>query len=506
MYAACQFVATILRNMTHVINKLRFEVECPHEDYAFSMRQNFAQTYQLQIAEIIDRVCNKYVSDNEWIRIGELEIDLGLLSPSVFDREFEKIFLDDFEKKLLQKLGDYSIGQRKASEQKSKFELLQFFLQKGMLPWWGDETTTNLEELTEEVFSQSGEEISRFLHHKKDDKLLWRRIAFQFSAKIKQEVIELFKELSGAVAILEAIKQNLSDEIKILQSGNLVVVENAVNKVKEKCEGIIIVDMVIANAPIVFNEDGNFGEIKDIFHASIMDPLRSSLVQYGSMNSLWEEIVNGLLPSTIKSNQAMIQSSDDTGTPVVVNENKDVTEYEALFSNNDAAETDIGKIIVRNAGIILLAPFFKQFFTTLGLLKGNDWMNTAAQVKAVYLLKYVSSGPGKHYEYHLVLEKLLCGMPVYMPIPQAPELSKEEINEADSLLRSVIEHWKVLKNTTINALRESFLKRDGIITARDNNWQLQIERKTMDVLLGSIPWGYATISLPWNQYIIFTEW
>ena len=27
-----------------------------------------------------------------------------------------------------------------------------------------------------------------------------------------------------------------------------------------------------------------------------------------------------------------------------------------------------------------------------------------------------------------------------------------------------------------------------------------------DVLLDSIPWGFSTTSLPWNNYIIFTEW
>jgi len=92
------------------------------------------------------------------------------------------------------------------------------------------------------------------------------------------------------------------------------------------------------------------------------------------------------------------------------------------------------------------------------------------------------------------------------PIDSEIVLTQKEMDEADLLLQSVIEHWKALKNTSITGLRESFLKRDGIITPKENGWLLQIERKTLDVLLDKIPWGFSTISLPWNRYIIFTEW
>jgi len=55
-------------------------------------------------------------------------------------------------------------------------------------------------------------------------------------------------------------------------------------------------------------------------------------------------------------------------------------------------------------------------------------------------------------------------------------------------------------------LRESFLKRDGILTLKENGWLLQVERKTLDVLIDSIPWGYSTIAFSWNERLIFVEW
>jgi hypothetical protein len=58
----------------------------------------------------------------------------------------------------------------------------------------------------------------------------------------------------------------------------------------------------------------------------------------------------------------------------------------------------------------------------------------------------------------------------------------------------------------VNGLRENFLKRDGLIRKKENDWHLHVERKTMDVLLDRIPWGYSMVQLPWSTYFISVEW
>jgi hypothetical protein len=63
-----------------------------------------------------------------------------------------------------------------------------------------------------------------------------------------------------------------------------------------------------------------------------------------------------------------------------------------------------------------------------------------------------------------------------------------------------------LKNTSANGLREGFLKRDGLLTRQDRGWLLRVEKKTLDVLLEKIPWGYGLIRLPWNEYLVTVEW
>ncbi len=164
------------------------------------------------------------------------------------------------------------------------------------------------------------------------------------------------------------------------------------------------------------------------------------------------------------------------------------------------------RLLVKHAGIILLSPFFKAFFSGLGLWKGTDWKDAVSQQRAVHLLRFIESGEIRPYENTLPLEKILCGMNISDPINRDIVPDQNEMTETENLLRSVISHWKVLQNTSVRGLQETFLKRDGIFIKKDDGWSLIVERKTEDVLLETIPWGYSTISLPWNRHIIYVEW
>ena len=67
--------------MTHLINRLRFELNCTDENQAFNFRQNFGITFQKQITDVTDEICSAYVGEEEWLRIEKLEIDLGDFHP-----------------------------------------------------------------------------------------------------------------------------------------------------------------------------------------------------------------------------------------------------------------------------------------------------------------------------------------------------------------------------------------------------------------------------------------
>ena len=61
--------------MTHLINRLQFELNCTDEDQAFNFRQNFGIIFQEQIINAADEICSSYVQEDEWIQIEKLEIE-----------------------------------------------------------------------------------------------------------------------------------------------------------------------------------------------------------------------------------------------------------------------------------------------------------------------------------------------------------------------------------------------------------------------------------------------
>ena len=90
-----------------------------------------------------------------------------------------------------------------------------------------------------------------------------------------------------------------------------------------------------------------------------------------------------------------------------------------------------------------------------------------------------------------------------MIIPHLPEGFKQE---SEALLQSVIAHWGVIKNTSLEGLRESFLQREGKLSFNNNEWYLQVEQKAFDMLLRELPWTIQMIRLPWMKHLLKTDW
>lgn len=190
-------------------------------------------------------------------------------------------------------------------------------------------------------------------------------------------------------------------------------------------------------------------------------------------------------------------------------------------------------IYVDNAGLVLLSGYLQRLFTTLQLLDGSRLADAAAQQRAVHCLSHLVWGCSRAdeaaratatktanptaneaaNETSWVLDKLLCGIALRQPL--APAVGANALDDdtralLDSLLDAVIAHWKALGNTSVAGLRTSFLQRQGrLIHQRDDqgaHWRLRVEPKAYDLLLDRLPWGYATIKLPWMEEVLHVDW
>lgn len=163
-------------------------------------------------------------------------------------------------------------------------------------------------------------------------------------------------------------------------------------------------------------------------------------------------------------------------------------------------------LYVSAAGLVLLHPFLFPFFTETGLRVEGHWCEEGSRHLAVRLLHFLATGEKKFNEPAFVFEKLLCGFEPDDLLDDRPSLTEEQTAAGEVLLSEVIGHWTQLKNTGIEAFRQTFLQRSGKLTRVDGGWLLQVEHKAVDVLLSYLPWGIGVVHLPWMKDLLYVEW
>ena len=172
----------------------------------------------------------------------------------------------------------------------------------------------------------------------------------------------------------------------------------------------------------------------------------------------------------------------------------------------EAVVEDLDSQYLNNAGLVLAWPFLVRFFRRIELVDVNSFRSSEAQERAVLVLQHLVTGQSEWPEHELFLNKLLCGWLPEEPVGKKIELTELESKDAQDLLESMIEQWRILKKTSVDGFRESFLQREGRLSLQENGWSLKVARASYDVLLDQLPWGISVVLLPWMKAPIFVEW
>lgn len=173
--------------------------------------------------------------------------------------------------------------------------------------------------------------------------------------------------------------------------------------------------------------------------------------------------------------------------------------------NKKAHESPDLYLDCKNAGLVLLLPFITRFFENINVIKNNIFIDDVSKSKALLALHFLATGQNIDEEQDLLLPKILCGFEPNDYIEIKDELEESVKQETNELLHSIIEYWTILQNTSLEGLRETFLKRDGRLL-EDANYILQVSNSGVDILLDKIPWGFRNYKLPWMSKTIITEW
>ena len=180
---------------------------------------------------------------------------------------------------------------------------------------------------------------------------------------------------------------------------------------------------------------------------------------------------------------------------------------EPAFDTSPAAAASFG-LTVSHAGLVLIAPFIPRLFEARNIaVPQAKSLASPVLPLACALLHFAATGREDGHEFEMAFIKILLGVHHDTPVPFARGLLKKgDRDEVDSLLTAVVGHWRVLKRTSADGLRTAFLQRRGLLVEEHTQWRLQVEGASIDLLLNQLPWGISTVTLPWLNKPIQTEW
>ena len=179
----------------------------------------------------------------------------------------------------------------------------------------------------------------------------------------------------------------------------------------------------------------------------------------------------------------------------------------ALELNEEIEELKLEhRIEIKNAGIVIVWPYLDRFFQMLEMTEKGAFKTEGDAIRATHLIQYLVTGSNETPEHELLLNKILCGINLATPVPLQIELTEKEKETSDLMLNGVMQNWQKLKSSSIDAMREGFFVRQGFVEEKDDFWELEVEKKTIDILLNSLPWGFGTVKLPWMSKRMIVNW
>jgi len=161
---------------------------------------------------------------------------------------------------------------------------------------------------------------------------------------------------------------------------------------------------------------------------------------------------------------------------------------------------------VNNAGLVLLNAYIPMLLERLNLTEKKAFTSAENREKAVLYLNYLATGRQNADDHQLSFTKILCGIAPDTVITQTIEVTDQEQQLMDGLLKTVINYWPAIGSSSIAGLRGNWLIRNGMLTDKDERWQLVVEKRAYDVLINRAPFSFSIIRYPWMSKPVYVEW
>ena len=513
--------------LPHRIRRLRWNVTSNARDEAFAARASLRQMLDTGLLDEIGRAFDAVSSGDEVVHLPRLELVVRIGAIDRVGAEVIDGIRRELEEQLALSRGARDVPRRDAIR-RDRFtasgasERVIAYLASGVLPWplaTGERQST-LEYLRQAAAVHLDRILARVPEHLPDAmRFVFRWLQLlppeEWSAvgrRVEQSVpVGHVSGLADAIAALTAASAPVASEHRRIESATELIV--SVLRLSAPV-GRPSIDPVARALSRLRQGSGAAGERGEGPVGRTLSRLRQGS---GAAGEPGEDPVGRALlgppaepvARALSGPRAEADPSTSSGSPRAESrgDKPRPTTTETPRATPDA-EPDAFGLTVEHAGLILIHPFLPQLFEHTGLwARGVSRLADESLPRAAALLSYLALGDDYPIEFDLPLIKVLLGLQPETALPLAAGLIDGcDMQEADDLLASVVEHWRALKQTSIAALRASFLQRRGLLAAADDGWRLRVEGRPFDLLLDQLPWGFGTVKLRWMTAPIFTEW
>lgn len=443
-------------NMTeekHIIYKVDVDIDVPDMSAARRMYDRVPGLLNDEVLPYIESVLKQMENSSSYYRADTMNIQLSFDTEEQFYNDFPVKAVNDFSKKIAGVVNGRKAGHTTKAladdfrfehidEEHKRKEVFFYFLKTGCLPWYASFENDWLNEAD-----------------------LQRQIE-QYTAIWKEAFIDCFRQ--DEIYVKRFVRQFSSEFISsigfIFSGVDFERLEKEVSFVLMRREAISIraIKQLFGEKLLV----AIFVNKKEVHEKELLKEITEQIVMHPAISE---------------------------------NEKKSLIKKAKAEINEDG-------VFISHAGLIILHPYLLYFFKELGLLENEDFKDQNARQTAIHLLHYLATGLDHPFEYDLLFEKYLCGLPIDEPVERFVELTPRMKEESDEMLKAVVHHWKILKGTSPDGLREGFLQRSGKLIIKSFQHRLIIENNSIDILLDHLPWGYSVVSLPWLEKILYVDW
>lgn len=482
-------------------------------DY-FGLPEKIRALYWSSILPGIDEVFSKLAPADQVYRFDQLEIDLGTLDPEILDIQIAEQLEKNLQKAIREALqsgtGAWRTdmdtpGVTATSPAVEKTDLLIHFLQTGCFPWWSPYSGA-LDQLFQDILATGPSRFADFLRQQATPAQT-ERLARQFSAELIDAFLDTgspgWKPLRADFQKAAAIQGKTST-----RAGHFDIVFSR-----------WAITMFIRNRPpepVAIKElIALLARLEDRSPKAMTAQIQSVFKSVAPASKAVRDFLQAIDKSPVEIQPKIGGPADSNPAAAGEPASRSGPELPAPDRTPNVAQPGQARkieailadgVFIKNAGLVLVAPFFRNLFEKAKLLDGNRFLSEAHQERAVLLSQYLATSQREFDESDLLLNKVLCGWPLENTLAHQFTPHAREKRAVKELLDSVITHWTALGNVSHSGFCNTFLLRQGKLALQEDQVKLLVERKAFDILLEKLPWNISLLRSAWMHYPVWVEW